>query len=120
FMALEALATAAAMAVGLGSVLAAAIEDSEMGPMITSFITLSATMLFFATEQHWEVLRAIADSYAALPVAAGFGARFSLVQLADIAWRAFLLSLRISGPFIVFGIVVNFAVGLVNKLTPQI
>jgi flagellar biosynthesis protein FliR len=120
FMALEALATAAAMAVGLGSVLAAAIEDSDLAPQLVSFITLSATMLFFVTDQHWEVLRAIADSYSALPVADGFGAQFSLIQLADIASRTFLLTLRIAGPFMIFGIVINLAIGLANKLTPQI
>ncbi len=120
FMALEALSTAAAMALGLGSVLAAAIEDSDMAPQLVSFITLSATMLFFVTNQHWEVLRAVADSYSALPVADGFGARFSLVQLADIASKTFFLTLRISSPFMIFGIVINLAIGLANKLTPQI
>ena len=120
FMALETLATAAAMAVGLGSVLAAAIEDNELAPQLVSFITLSATLLFFVADQHWEVLRAIADSYSALPVSDGFGARLSLVQLADIASKTFSLTLRIASPFIIFGIVINLAIGLANKLTPQI
>jgi flagellar biosynthetic protein FliR len=120
FLALETLTTAAAMAVGLGSVLAATIEDSDMAPQLVSFITLGATTLFFVTDQHWEVVRAIADSYSALPVADGFGAQFSLVQLADIASRTFILTLRIASPFMIFGIVINLAVGLANKLTPQI
>jgi flagellar biosynthesis protein FliR len=120
FIALEALATTAAMAVGLGSVLAAAIEDSDMAPQLVGFLTLAATTLFFVTDQHWEVLRAVADSYGALPVADGFGAQPSLVRLADLASRTFYLTLRISSPFIIFGIVVNLAIGLANKLTPQI
>jgi flagellar biosynthetic protein FliR len=120
FLALETLTTAAAMAVGLGSVLAATIEDSDMAPQLVSFITLAATTLFFVTNQHWEVMRAITDSYSALPVADGFGPQFSLVQLADIASRTFILTLRIASPFMIFGIVVNLAVGLANKLTPQI
>jgi flagellar biosynthetic protein FliR len=120
FLALEALATAAAMAVGLGSVLAASVEDSDTAPQLVSFITLGATTLFFITDQHSEVVRAIADSYNALPVADGFGPQFSLVKLADILARAFVLALRITSPFIIFGILVNLAVGLANKLTPQI
>jgi flagellar biosynthetic protein FliR len=120
FLALETLTTAAAMAVGLGSALAASVEDSDMSPELVSFITLAATTLFFVTDQHWEVVRAIADSYSALPVSGGFGAQFSLVQVADIASRTFILTLRIASPFIIFGIVVNLAVGLANKLTPQI
>jgi flagellar biosynthetic protein FliR len=31
-----------------------------------------------------------------------------------------MLALRIVSPFLVFAIVVNFAIGLVNRLTPQI
>jgi flagellar biosynthetic protein FliR len=120
FLALETLATAMALAVGLGSILATAIESSELAPELVSFIMLAATMLFFATDQHGEVLRAIADSYTALPVANGFGAQFGLVQLADIASKTFFLTLRIASPFMIFGIVINLAIGLANKLTPQI
>ncbi|MFI4996024.1 MAG: flagellar biosynthesis protein FliR [Hyphomicrobiales bacterium] len=120
FLALETLTNAMAMAVGLGSFIATGIENSELAPQLVSFITLAATMLFFATDQHWEVLRAIADSYAALPVANGFGVQFSLVQLADIASRTFFLTLRLASPFMIFGIVINLAIGLANKLTPQI
>ena len=76
--------------------------------------------MFFATDQHGEVLRAIADSYTALPVSNGFGAQFSLIQLADIVAKTFSLTLRIASPFIIFGIVINLAIGLANKLTPQI
>ncbi|MFI5010898.1 MAG: flagellar biosynthesis protein FliR [Hyphomicrobiales bacterium] len=120
FLALETMATAMAMAVGLGSVLATAIDTAELAPPLVSFITLAATMLFFATDQHWEVLRGIADSYAALPVANGFGAQFGLAQLAEIASRTFFLTLRIASPFMIFAIVINLAIGLTNKLTPQI
>jgi flagellar biosynthetic protein FliR len=120
FLALETLTTAIAMAVGLGNVLAANIEDSDLAPQLVSFITLAATMLFFVTDQHWEVLRAIADSYGVLPVASGLGPRVSLVQLADAASRTFFLTLRVASPFIIFGIIVNLAIGLANKLTPQI
>jgi flagellar biosynthetic protein FliR len=120
FLALETLSNAMAMAVGLGSFMATGIENSELAPQLVSFITLAATMLFFATDQHWEVLRAIADSYVALPVANGFGVQFSLVQLADIASKTFFLTLRLASPFMIFGIVINLAIGLANKLTPQI
>jgi hypothetical protein len=34
--------------------------------------------------------------------------------------HSFLLALRISSPFLLFGLVTNFAFGLLNRLTPQI
>jgi flagellar biosynthetic protein FliR len=120
FLALETMATEMAMAIGLGSVLATSVEDGQAEPPLTSLITVAATTLFFVTNQHAEVLRGIADSYTALPVADGFAPRVSLVQLADIASRTFFLTLRIASPFVIFSIVMNMAIGLANKLTPQI
>ena len=55
-----------------------------------------------------------------LPLGEGFGTRLSLTQLVDQIAAAFVLALRISSPFIVYSVIVNLAVGLTNKLTPQI
>ena len=44
----------------------------------------------------------------------------ALSQLAGRLSEAFVLTLRITSPFIVYSVVVNFAVGLINKLTPAI
>ena len=52
--------------------------------------------------------------------ARALGARLSLTQLVDQIGTAFVLALRISAPFILYSVVVNLAVGLTNKLTPQI
>lgn len=120
FLALETLAMAAAMAIGLANNLGVSVDDSEPLPPLVSLITLTATTLFFVTNQHLEVFRGLAASYVALPVAHGFDSRFGLVQVSDCISKAFFLALRIGSPFIVFSLVVNFAVGLVNRLTPQI
>jgi len=89
-------------------------------PAISTLITLTATALLFVTDLHWEVMRGLVASYRALPVSNGFGPQFGLIQVADCLSRAFFLALRVSSPFIVFAIIVNLAVGLTNKLTPQI
>lgn len=120
FAALETLGTAIAMHMGLANALGAPIDESEPLPSIATLLTLLATTLLFVTDQHWEVLRGLVASYRALPVAAGFGAQFGLIQVADCLSKAFFLALRIAAPFILFALVVNLAVGLANKLTPQI
>jgi flagellar biosynthetic protein FliR len=33
---------------------------------------------------------------------------------------AFTLALRVASPFVIYAVIVNFAVGLANKLTPSI
>nr|WP_205520701.1 flagellar biosynthesis protein FliR [Propylenella binzhouense] len=120
FIALETLAAGAAMMVGLGNMPGAPIDDAEPLPPLVSLVMLSAAVLVFATEQHWEILRGLLASYAALPVGEGFSPRFGLTGLADRLSEAFVLALRVTSPFVVYGVVVNLGVGLANRLTPQI
>ena len=120
FAALETLGSAMATATGLSSPLGSPVEDSETLPSIASLIVLAATALIFITDLHWEVLRALVASYKAMPIGEGFGARYGLIQIADTFSKSFVLALRISSPFIIFSVLINFAIGLANKLTPQI
>ncbi len=120
FGALETLGGVIAMAIGLSSALAGPIDESEPLPAITSLITLAATALIFFTDLHWEVLRGLAASYVALPVSGIFDARFDLAQVTDCLTKSFLVSLRISSPFIVYALIVNFVIGLAGKVAPQI
>lgn len=120
FMALETMAAAIAMSVGLSANLGTPVETEEPLPALASFVTLSATILLFATDLHWEVVRGLVASYDAIPVRDGFRAQASLVRLTDLASQAFVAALRIAGPFIVFALVLNLAFGLLNKLTPQV
>ena len=119
FLALQFMATAAAMFIGLSNT-GAPIEDTEPVPAFAALITLTATLLFFLADQHWEVLRALIGSYSALPVTEPLAAAFSLAKLTDAATSAFLLALQISAPFIVYALIINFMVGIANKLTPQV
>jgi flagellar biosynthesis protein FliR len=48
------------------------------------------------------------------------GGSMPLDQLVGRLSEAFVLTLRIASPFIVYSVVVNLAVGLINKLTPAI
>jgi len=120
FLALQFMATAAAMFIGFGTMPGAPIEDAEPLPAFATLITLTATVLLFLTEQHWEVLRAVLGSYTALPISEPLGGDFSLAKLVDALTSAFIVALQISSPFIVYALIVNLMVGLANKLVPQI
>jgi flagellar biosynthetic protein FliR len=120
FMALQTMSTALAMVIGFGSIPGTPIDETEPLPAVSSMIMMVATALVFMTDLHWEVFRGLIASYARLPPGMAFGVQVALVQLTDQITNAFLLSLRISSPFVVYSIIVNLAVGLTNKLTPQI
>lgn len=120
FVALQTMATAIAMAIGFGSIPGTAIDEGEMMPAIGSMIMMVATALLFLSDLQWELFRGLIASYARLPPGEIFSTQLALMQITDQLTQAFLLSLRISSPFIVYSVVVNLAVGLTNKLTPQI
>jgi flagellar biosynthetic protein FliR len=120
FAALETLANGIALAIGLSSPLGGPADETELLPSIASLVTLAATILFFVAELHWEVLRGLVESYAALPVIGRFDVRFSLEEIGECLAKSFALALRISSPFVVYALIINLAVGLAAKLTPQI
>lgn len=120
FVALETMSMATSYSIGLTSALAGPMEEEEATPTIVSVVTLAATLLIFITDLHWEVFRGLAASYNVLPVKLAYDPRVGLTQLVDQASRTFLVTLRIASPFLVFSIVANFAIGLLNKLVPQI
>jgi flagellar biosynthesis protein FliR len=120
FLALQALASALAAAIGFSGIPGSQIDEAEPVPPLVSLISVSAVVLMFQTDLHWEVLRGLAASYAVLPPGSAFESRFGLTEISDQLSETFLLALRISSPFLVYAIVVNFAVGITNKLIPQI
>ncbi len=119
FLALQMLSHAMAMTVGF-SMPGASVEDQEALPAMTTLIMLTATLMFFLTDQHVKVLEAVISSYNVLPVAGVFDPQGSLIEVTDTLSAAFWLALRLASPFIIYGLVINFTLGLVNKMTPSI
>jgi flagellar biosynthesis protein FliR len=119
YLALQFMAVGAAQLAGF-SALGNAIEDSEPVPTMATFITLTATVLLFATDQHWEVLRGLLASYTVLPVSESMASNLSLARVADALSATFILALQISSPFVVYALIINLMVGIANKLVPQI
>jgi len=119
FLALETMATLIASTMGLSGI-AGATDDGEHTPAVVPLITLPAVVLLFMTDQHWELLRGLISSYRVWQPAVGLSGETALSQLTDHLSQAFTLSLRVASPFVIYGVIVNFAIGLANKLTPSI
>lgn len=120
FLALQFAGAAIAMLIGLSNTPDAQIEETEPAAAVTSLITLTAVVLLFVADLHWDVLRALAESYAVVPVAEKLAANFGVIKLVDALSDAFFLALRISAPFIVYSLTINLMFGILGKFTPQI
>jgi flagellar biosynthetic protein FliR len=120
YFALEALAVGAAAMLGFASPSGFQIESDETMAPLATLISLAAIALLFAANLHWELLRGLVASYDVLPVGADFNARLALKQIADALGESFRLALRIASPYVIYALVVNLALALVNRLTPQV
>jgi flagellar biosynthetic protein FliR len=109
-----------ANAIGMGQTLGVPIEGHEADPALVTLITLTATVMIFSLNLHAEIVTALISSYRAIPVELGFSIRSGLASLVDNLDETFQLCLRIASPFVVYAVVVNFAIGLANKMTPAI
>lgn len=108
------------LAIGMGGLPGAPIDGNEPLPAIASFISLSAVVMFFVSDLHLEVIRGLILSYNALPVGMSLDPGALLEKVSRGLSDSFLLLLRLSAPFAIFALAMNYAFGIVNKLTPQI
>lgn len=97
--------------------------DPNLGtqsPMMGTFLNLLAITLIFATDLHHLLLAAMVNSFqqfpaGTLPMVADFA------ELAtDIVAASFTLGVQIAAPFLAYGLVFYFGLGLIARLMPQL
>jgi flagellar biosynthetic protein FliR len=119
-LALQFIGTSISMMVGYGGGVGPAIEEQEPQAVLTTIISFSALLLLFILDFHLEIIKALLTSYRVLPPGTLFNPQSALADLADTLSDSFLAMLRLGSPFIAYALLVNLAIGFVNKLTPQI
>jgi flagellar biosynthetic protein FliR len=120
YLALEGLATGAATMLGFASPFGFEVESDETMAPLATLISFAAIALLFAVDLHWELLRGLVASYDVVPIGGDFNSRLALKQVADALGESFRLTLRIVSPYVMYALVVNLALALINRLTPQI
>jgi flagellar biosynthetic protein FliR len=121
--AISALVVAGAIIAQQTGLAAATLFDpgfGQQGAAISAWLVAIAIVFLFVTNLHHLLLHAIADSYQLFPPG-------RLPPLADFAnaltvWtgHSFAIGVQISAPFLVFGLVINLAMGLIARLQPAI
>jgi flagellar biosynthetic protein FliR len=88
--------------------------------MLTSLYGLLALLAFFAINGHHEMLRALAVSYAKLPIGAGHIDVSILGAVRQIFALVFTIGARLAAPIIVVLLIVELAIGLVSRSAPAL
>lgn len=107
-------------AIGFNGQPSAGIIESDPQSDITTIIAFTAILLLFLGDFHHLVIATLVNSYEFMPMGRGFEVQMALVSITDTLSETFMLILRLASPFIIYGLVFNLAIGMVNKLAPQI
>jgi flagellar biosynthetic protein FliR len=88
--------------------------------VLTSLYGLLALMAFFAINGHHEIIRALAISYARLPIGAGHIDESILTSVRQILALVFTVGARLAAPIIVVLLIVELAIGLIARSAPAL
>lgn len=94
------------------------LEDTSENQM-TNMISFCGLMMLFIMDFHHVIFRVLIDSYSVMPMGGVPNSQKMLITLTDTISKTYFLMLRLSSPFIIYGLMFNVGVGLVNKLAPQ-
>ncbi len=117
--ALEFMANGIANYIGLNA-LAGGVDTDEPGTSLSMLITVTATLLVLLMDLHQLLIKTVLDSYGTFPLGVLARPQFGLQMIATSLGAAFTLALQISGPFIVYALLVNVLFGILGKLIPQV
>ena len=119
----SALATAGAIAgmqTGLGMAMAFDPSQNQQGAVFGTFLAMLGTALVFQADVHHLFLTGAAKSFETFVP----GAKLPLGDLAQFSLKAFSqafsLAIQITAPLLVYGIIINATMGIVNRIAPAI
>ena len=111
---------AVALMLGLATALVPDAQLGGQGTAISRLFALLAIVLVLSTGLYMLPLRALAQSYAVLPVGGAWPAGDAAESFAQAAADSFTLALQLAAPFMLGAIVLNVALGLLSRLAPQV
>jgi flagellar biosynthetic protein FliR len=108
-----------AQQLGLGFVTTIDPTMGQQGVILGNFLTILGITLIFATDMHHLVIAALHHSYALfhpgeVPLVGDIAALVTRTTAA-----AFRVGIQLAGPFLVFGLLFNVALGILSRLMPQ-
>lgn len=119
-LALQFSVTAISNFIGLAGIPGVPLEEGDTGSPLATLVSSAAVMLLFAFGLHVELIKSIIDSYQVVKPDAGLPIHALTSNLVKVVSEAWLLSLRLSAPFLLYGVTVHFAVGIGNRFAQQI
>jgi flagellar biosynthetic protein FliR len=106
--------------IGLSSVITPDQALGSESTLLSSFFGTFATTLILVTGLYALPLRALAASYAVLPVGLGLPAGSVLEIAEQLTAQSFALGVQLAMPFLVAGLLWQTGLAIISKLVPQL
>lgn len=118
--ALETAGIVIANQLGLAYAMTVNPAGGQQAPTIGNFLSILGMTLIMVTDLHHVAIAAIYQSYHVLPPGGMPDSGDAMTLALKAAARGFLLGVQISAPFIVFGLLFNFGLGVLSRMMPQL
>lgn len=120
FLALQFSATAISNFIGLAGIPGVPLEEGDTGSPLATLASSAAIMLVFTLDLHVELLVAVMESYTVIKPGLGLPVTALANNLMMVLTETSMLALRLAAPFLVYGVVVNFALGIGNRFAQHL
>jgi flagellar biosynthetic protein FliR len=120
FMALQLAATGISNFIGLAGIPGVPLEEADTGSPLATLASSAAVMLVFTMGLHIELIKAVIDSYRIIRPGEALPVQALATNMLDVVSETSLLALRLAAPFLVYAMIVNFALGMGNRFAQQI
>lgn len=94
--------------------------QGTQGVIVSTFLSMLAVTLIFVTDLHHLMIAAMRDSYLIFRPGEVFPVGDFLEVAVKAVSAAFRLSVQLSAPFLVFGLIFYLGLGILSRLMPQI
>jgi flagellar biosynthetic protein FliR len=120
FLALQFAATAISNFIGLAGIPGVPLEEGDTGSPLATLVSSAAVMIIFAMGLHIEMLIAIMDSYQVIRPGGPLAVEALTFSVVGVVSETSMLALRLAAPFLVYGVIVNFALGMGNRFAQHL
>jgi len=94
------------------------VSESQ-SQLITGFLNTAAITLIFVTNTHHLMLRALIDTYGVFAPGQALPFEDMSTMLVSVAGKSFTVGIQLASPLVVFSLVFNTGLGMLNRLVPQ-
>ncbi len=94
--------------------------SDQQASTVAGFLSTTAVLMLFVTDQHLHILEAIVASYTLFPAGEMPAAGDLAGTVTRTAAQSFALGLQMSLPFLIIGFTYSIGLGLLGRLMPQL